>query len=1743
MRFAILALCAGACFAQTAVDLAHQAKTPDFSVMQHTRPAQTGTVLPASCNAGEVFFKTDAAPGSNLYLATSGYPCTWTQVNPLTVGGTAGQIQFNNSGSFSGFSVNGDGTLTPSTGALTVTKTNGVAFAPSATTDTTKASNLTSGTLPAGRMPALSGDVSSTVGNTSVTVGRINGTSVPLNGAADTLLGTTAASTGIWFAVPNCQDASGNHLNYNTTTHTFTCGSTGTGPGGTANQIQFNNSGSLGGFSVSGDGTLTPSTGALTVTKTNGVAFAASATTDTTNASNLTSGTLPAGRMPAFSGDVLSTVGNTTLTVGRISGTSVPVNGAADTLLGTTAASTGGWLAVPNCQDAAGNHLNYNTTTHTFTCGSTGTGGSGPAGAVGDLQVNAGPGQFGVATGQKLMSLLWPNRTYTVGPDKFRSIRDAYNQCVADIGSGYGTCHIDDANLNETMNALPWKDDHTEKINVRLHLGNGILKICDAGTGTDGLTCAAPFSLSTGNGGEISGLGSVPGQNLGLNTVIQAGSLEHDVPLVILGDNTLYTQDSFGAQVHDLNVDCNNQVGMTGIKNMSAQENSMLRNYNIRNCNGVSLHIASVKANNSMALNGNIVMGTNFSSASIPVLLANATEPRPISGLTVQGNSNGPSIATATASYAASGNVGSITGISYDKTVFGPTNGPNGTPSYILVSSVTGWNGVWPVLSNTGCVSNTCTGMTVQLTSNPASQSNVGTINLVPTYGIVACAGTACNSFGGDTSTAIGASVINLFGIHVERMGVALEVTGNSALSVAATQFTCTSNDYICVETQNSASIRDVQFHQLAGGGAPTLINDLIAATAITDPFKGNYTTGTPAPTTGGLVQWSVPLVLTERAAPATGTAGSGRAVLYADSTSHRLTMNNANGGASRLFGELDFPSCLDSGGNHLNYDPVAKTFSCGTSGGTGGGSMTYPGAGIPVSTGTAWGTSITAGTAGHVLRSNGATFVDSAIQASDVPVLNQNTTGTAANLSGTPALPNGTTAATQTAGDNTTKLATTAYVDAGLATKSGYPASGLAVSGGTAWGSSLVAGAAGHVVRSNGTAFADSAIQASDIPTLNQNTTGTAANLSGTPALPNGTTGTTQNGGDNSTKLATTAYVDSGLSGKAASNASVTINGVSCVLGSSCAPTGPAGASGGYEVLKFIFGAGVGASVAVNDTAQTNPPYRSTSLAGCFAHAETAPVGQALIVDVLVGGASVFGANPKITINAGTNDASMVTTFATAAISPTSAPKAVVTQTGTTTAGAGVTVVCGTTDSGVVVDTDSTGAANSDLKVMSQKASNTALALKEDKANKGAANGYASLDATGKVPSSQIPATVGGSGPVLLTDTGADGTHFAASPSGCAAGDLVDGKTFLFRPAHTSTGGGSTFTYCGTSKTLVLTGGSNPSVNDIFQSTTANPRMYEIVYHASPIDKFEIMDHLRMSSDTEAGIGTDPTLAVNMPQVKNAINTYSPLGPNLGMRFQVARTSGTTWGPVDPAVFPGSGRTYHEFFANGSSTLEARRMALVTTGNCASQTAAGISSSAPALVSFPTNATSVGQYCIVGTGTVTWAGTEEVFDATLKLSQASNVSYFFGLVDAGQVNSSILNYTSGNYPGAVVGFRFDPAATTPDTVTYRCTAARNSTTAPMVADAGASYGTVGTGVTQFQFRLDEASGTARWFIGSGGVLNEVCTSGSWGGNLPSGTGLALYVGEYVTGSVGSAPTLGIAYVSLDNDTVPGVRP
>lgn len=60
---------------QTVIDLKTQSKAVDFTGAAYTRPVKTGVVLPGTCVIGDLFFKTDAAPGSNVYACVS--PSTW----------------------------------------------------------------------------------------------------------------------------------------------------------------------------------------------------------------------------------------------------------------------------------------------------------------------------------------------------------------------------------------------------------------------------------------------------------------------------------------------------------------------------------------------------------------------------------------------------------------------------------------------------------------------------------------------------------------------------------------------------------------------------------------------------------------------------------------------------------------------------------------------------------------------------------------------------------------------------------------------------------------------------------------------------------------------------------------------------------------------------------------------------------------------------------------------------------------------------------------------------------------------------------------------------------------------------------------------------------------------------------------------------------------------------------------------------------------------------------------------------------------------------------------------------------------------------------------------------------------------------------------------------------------------------------------------------------------------------------
>lgn len=148
----------------------------------------------------------------------------------------------------------GDCTSSAGSVALTCTKTGGVSFGYFATG--TDAANLT-GTVAAARLTWLGANVSSAL---SVTLNASGGVAA-VNGSP--IVGNCLkwSSTGV-------QDAGS------------TCGGGGSGsPGGTSGQVQYNNSGAFGGFTVSGDGTLNTTTGALSVTKTGGVSFQALATT------------------------------------------------------------------------------------------------------------------------------------------------------------------------------------------------------------------------------------------------------------------------------------------------------------------------------------------------------------------------------------------------------------------------------------------------------------------------------------------------------------------------------------------------------------------------------------------------------------------------------------------------------------------------------------------------------------------------------------------------------------------------------------------------------------------------------------------------------------------------------------------------------------------------------------------------------------------------------------------------------------------------------------------------------------------------------------------------------------------------------------------------------------------------------------------------------------------------------------------------------------------------------------------------------------------------------------------------------------------------------------------------------------------------------------------------------------------------------------------------------------------------
>jgi hypothetical protein len=114
--------------------------------------------------------------------------------------------------------------------------------------------------------------------------------------------------------------------------------------------------------------------------------------------------------------------------------------------------------------------------------------------------------------------------------------------------------------------------------------------------------------------------------------------------------------------------------------------------------------------------------------------------------------------------------------------------------------------------------------------------------------------------------------------------------------------------------------------------------------------------------------------------------------------------------------------------------------------------------------------------------------------------------------FTGTPVLPAETIGVTQSTGDNSTKLATTAFVTSSVS-------AGVQNATATALGKIQLAGDLGGSAASP------------TVPGLALKAPLASPTFTGTPVLPTGTTGVTQTAGDNSTKLATTAYVATAVS------------------------------------------------------------------------------------------------------------------------------------------------------------------------------------------------------------------------------------------------------------------------------------------------------------------------------------------------------------------------------------------------------------------------------------------------------------------------------------------------------------------------------------------------------------------------------------------------------------------------------------
>jgi hypothetical protein len=357
----------------------------------------------------------------------------------------------------------------------------------------------------------------------------------------------------------------------------------------------------------------------------------------------------------------------------------------------------------------------------------------------------------------------------------------------------------------------------------------------------------------------------------------------------------------------------------------------------------------------------------------------------------------------------------------------------------------------------------------------------------------------------------------------------------------------------------------------VANGGNGTATPALVAGTNVT--ISGTWPNQTiNSSSASGVTSFDAG---TTGLTPATATTG---AVTLAG------TLAVANGGTGTTT-----PSLV--AGTNVSITGTWPNQTINSSGG-GGGGMVYPGAGIPLSTGAAWGTSYSTTGSGNVVLSTSPTLV--------TPLLGTPTSGVATNLTGLPlttgvtgTLPvlNGGTGVTTSTGTGSVVLSTSPTLVTPLL---GTPTSGVATN---LTGLPLTTGVTGTLGLANGGTGQTTAAAAITALTGTQTTAyylrsnGTnsvlaalaAADLTGTVAVASGGTGVTTSTGTGSVVLSTSPTLVTPLLGTPTSGVATNLTGLPLTTG----VTGILAAANG--------GTGVANNAAMTVTGSGNFAYTRT--------------------------------------------------------------------------------------------------------------------------------------------------------------------------------------------------------------------------------------------------------------------------------------------------------------------------------------------------------------------------------------------------------------------------------------------------------------------------------------------------------------------------------------------------------------------